>query len=64
MLRHAFASYCIAEGFDVKSLSEILGHSSVQITMNLYVHSNMKRKRQLMEKFGDYLYAGEGEKGA
>lgn len=57
MLRHAFATRCIAEGFDVKSLSEILGHSSVQITLNLYVHSSMKRKRQLMGQIGGCFYA-------
>lgn len=62
MLRHAFATHCIAGGFDVKSLSEILGHSSVQITMNLYVHSSMQRKRKLMEQFDKCLYAGECEK--
>ena len=51
MLRHAFATRCIDMGFDVKSLSEILGHSNVQITMNLYVHSTMQRKKQLMSLF-------------
>ena len=62
MLRHAFATHCIAGGFDVKSLSEILGHSSVQVTLNFYVHSSMQRKRQLMEQFEDYLYVENGEK--
>lgn len=51
MLRHAFATRCIARGFDVKSLSEILGHSNTQTTLNLYVHSNMQRKKELMEQF-------------
>lgn len=51
MLRHAFASRCVERGFDVKSLSEILGHSSTQITLNLYVHSNMQHKRELMNHF-------------
>lgn len=58
MLRHAFATRCIAGGFDVKSLSEILGHSSIQITLNLYVHSSMRRKKQLMEQFELCLYQG------
>jgi len=49
-LRHAFATNCIALGFDVKTLSEILGHSSVEITLNRYVHSSMDRKKALMEK--------------
>lgn len=51
MLRHAFATRCIVRGFDVKSLSEILGHSNTQTTLNLYVHSNMQRKKELMEHF-------------
>lgn len=51
MLRHAFASRCIAMGFDVKSLSEILGHSDTRMTMNLYVHSSVQHKKQLMERF-------------
>ena len=48
-LRHLFATNCIALGFDVKTLSEILGHSSVEITLNRYVHSSMERKRTCME---------------
>lgn len=56
MLRHAFATRCMEGGFDVKSLSEILGHSNIQITLNLYVHSSMQRKRQLMEQFDLCLY--------
>ena len=47
-LRHAFATNCIALGFDVKTLSEILGHSRVEITLNRYVHSSIERKRACM----------------
>lgn len=47
-LRHMFATNCISLGFDVKTLSEILGHSSVEITLNRYVHSSMERKRNCM----------------
>lgn len=49
-LRHTFATRCIEAGFDVKSLSEILGHSSVKITLDKYVHSSMQLKRNNMEK--------------
>lgn len=52
MLRHYFASMCIRQGFDVKSLSEILGHSNVQITLNFYVHSTTQQKRSLMNRLG------------
>jgi len=50
-LRHMFATNCIELGFDVKTLSELLGHSSVEITLNRYVHSSMERKKKCMELF-------------
>lgn len=49
-LRHTFATRCIELGFDVKTLSEILGHSNVNITMNRYVHPSMDLKRQSMQR--------------
>ena len=49
-LRHTFATRCIEAGFDIKTLSEILGHSSVKITLDRYVHSSMELKRSNMEK--------------
>lgn len=47
-LRHTFATNCIGLGFDVKTLSEILGHASVNITMNRYVHPSMDLKKENM----------------
>ena len=47
-LRHLFATRCVELGFDVKTLSEILGHSSVEVTLNRYIHSDMERKRTCM----------------
>ena len=49
-LRHTFATQCVEADFDVKCLSELLGHSDVSITMNRYVHPTMQLKRQNMEK--------------
>ena len=54
-LRHTFATRCIELGFDVKSLSEILGHASVNITMNRYVHPSMDLKRENMQRLSDLL---------
>jgi len=48
-LRHAFATNCVRAGFDVKTLSEILGHASVSTTLNRYVHSSMEQKTHCME---------------
>ncbi len=49
-LRHTFATRCIEVGVDVKSLSEILGHANVGITLNTYVHSSLELKRMQIEK--------------
>lgn len=49
-LRHTFATRCIERGVDIKSLSEMLGHSDVSITLNTYVHSSIDLKRLQIEK--------------
>lgn len=49
-LRHMFATKCIRLGFDIKSLSEILGHSGVEITLNRYVHSSFEQKSKFMDQ--------------
>ena len=49
-LRHSFATRCVEVGFDIKSLSEILGHANVNITLNRYVHPTMELKRENMDK--------------
>lgn len=52
-LRHSFATRCVEVGFDIKSLSEILGHANVNITMNRYIHPTMELKRQNMNRLSD-----------
>lgn len=63
ILRHTFSTNCIEGGTDVKSLSEMLGHSDVQITLNRYVHPTMDTKRQYMDslsKFYGQIYGHTG----
>lgn len=50
ILRHTFATRCVESGFEIKSLSEILGHSDVKITLQRYVHSSIDLKRKNMDK--------------
>ena len=52
-LRHTFATRVLAKGMDVRTLSEILGHGNVSITLNLYCHSDLNRKREWMDKLDD-----------
>ena len=54
-VRHTFATRCIELGFDIKSLSEILGHSTVNITMNRYVHPTLELKKNNMKKLSMLL---------
>lgn len=50
VLRHTFATRCVEVGFEIKSLSEILGHTSPRFTLERYVHSSMELKRDNMAK--------------
>lgn len=54
-LRHTFATNYIEEGYDIKSLCEILGHSNIKITLELYVHSSSELKRTNIEKMAEKL---------
>lgn len=49
-LRHTFATNCINVGMDIKSLSEILGHADINMTLKIYVHSSDKIKKKYLEK--------------
>ncbi len=49
-LRHTFATRAIEKGVDIKTLSELLGHSSVKVTLSRYVHSSMKQKTLAINK--------------
>lgn len=57
--RHSFATRCIELGFDVKTLSEILGHATVNITMNRYVHPSLEFKRESMNRLAALIPENE-----
>lgn len=50
LLRHTYATVCIENGFDAKTVSELLGHASVNITLNRYVHSSLDMKKKYVAK--------------
>lgn len=54
-IRHTFATRALELGVDVKTISELLGHSSVSITLNVYSHSLMEQKKAAIEKF-NHMY--------
>lgn len=50
VLRHTFATRCVEVGFEMKSLSEILGHSSPRVTFDRYIHPSMELKKENIDK--------------
>lgn len=54
-LRHTFATRALEYGMDVKTLSEILGHTNATITLNRYSHSMLQYKITMMNKLGKLL---------
>ena len=54
-LRHTFATQAIENGIDYKTVSEILGHASVGITLNLYVHPDLEYKKECLNKIFNNL---------
>lgn len=54
-LRHTFATRAIANGIDVATVSRILGHSEISVTLNKYVNSDEATQRAAMEKMAEVL---------
>ncbi|MCC8066853.1 MAG: site-specific integrase [Clostridiales bacterium] len=54
-LRHTFATRCVENNMDIKSLSEIMGHSNIKITMQRYVHPSMDTKRNQLAKLPSFI---------
>lgn len=47
-LRHTFATNCAECGFEVKTLSVVLGHSSANLTLNRYIHPDIVCQRKMI----------------
>ena len=52
-IRHTFATRALELGVDIKTLSEILGHTNVSITLNTYAHSLMEQKKKAIDKLNE-----------
>lgn len=55
ILRHTFATRCIEAGMRPKTLQDILGHASIEMTMNIYVHVMKDTKLKEMSEIESAL---------
>jgi integrase len=53
--RHTFATRCIESGIQPKTLQKYLGHATLQMTMDLYVHTTDEHKQEEMKKLESSL---------
>ena len=60
-LRHTYATRCIEQNVDVKSVSEMLGHSDVRITLQTYVHVSLRHKQQAVQSICFVPLCGSGD---
>lgn len=49
-LRHTFATRLVESGCDYKTISELLGHADISTTFRTYIHSDMRKKREFVDK--------------
>ncbi|WP_321388792.1 site-specific integrase [uncultured Enterococcus sp.] len=62
VLRHTFATRCIEEGVDVATLSRLLGHSSVKLTLDTYTDSMWENRQIAMSKLDAKLNLNDFER--
>jgi len=52
-LRHTFATRLIEMGIDVRTVSDLMGHSSTKTTLDVYMHSFLERRRDAIERMAE-----------
>lgn len=51
-LRHTFATRCFENKMEPKVVQALLGHSSISITLNIYIHVLDNKMEEEIKKFG------------
>lgn len=59
VLRHTFATRCAESGMDAKALSCLLGHSTANISLNVYVHPTFDTIKQQLDSIYNPTFNGQ-----
>jgi integrase len=57
-LRHTCASLLHEQGADARMIMEVLGHSSIRVTMDIYTFVRLDSQRSAFDRVGDALRGG------
>lgn len=60
-LRHTYASLLMESETDSKVIQELLGHSSISTTLDIYTHLKMEQKRNSVDKMAGMFVEGDGK---
>lgn len=61
-LRHTYCTMLYMAGVDILTTSKLMGHSSIQITLEIYTHLDEKYKKLNISKFNEYIRTDSSNK--
>lgn len=56
MLRHGYATMLFEAGIDVKDAQELMGHTDINLTRQIYTHVRAKRKEETAKKLNSFSF--------
>ena len=55
MLRHTYATTLYRAGVDLRTAQKLMGHSSIQVTADIYTHLEQEDSLHVADKLNEYL---------
>lgn len=55
-LRHGYATMLYEAGVDLKDAQELMGHTDIRMTQNVYTHIRKERKNETAKKLNDFSF--------